>query len=44
MTDTRIVLCPIDFSELSRRELALATEVCATFGARLVLHHNIALY
>ena len=42
MTDTRIVLCPIDFSELSRRELALATEVCATFGARLVLHHNIA--
>jgi nucleotide-binding universal stress UspA family protein len=42
MTDTRIVLCPIDFTDLSRRELALATEVCAAFGARLVLHHNIA--
>lgn len=42
MADTRIVLCPIDFTDLSRRELALATEVCAAFGARLVVHHNIA--
>jgi nucleotide-binding universal stress UspA family protein len=36
------VLCPIDFSSLSDYELALATEVCETFGARLVLHHNLA--
>ena len=36
------VLCPIDFSTLSDFELALAVEVCETFGARLVLHHNLA--
>jgi nucleotide-binding universal stress UspA family protein len=35
------VLCPIDFSSLSDFELRLATEVCETFGARLVLHHNL---
>jgi nucleotide-binding universal stress UspA family protein len=42
MADIGIVLCPIDFSELSRSELALATEVCAAFAARLVMHHNIS--
>lgn len=42
MADIRIVLCPIDFSELSRSELALAAEVSAAFGSRLVLHHNIS--
>jgi len=36
------VLCPIDFSPLSESELHLAAEVCKTFGARLVLHHNLA--
>lgn len=36
------VLCPIDFSTLSDFELKLAVEVCETFGARLVLHHNLA--
>jgi len=35
------VLCPIDFSTLSDYELELAVEVCRTFGARLVLHHNL---
>ncbi len=42
MSLLRNVLCPIDFSDLSRKELALAAEVCAAFGARLLLHHNIA--
>ena len=42
MTDIKTVLCPIDFSELSRRELAVAIEVCAALGARLVMHHNLA--
>ncbi len=42
MADVKIVLCPIDFSDLSRQELALAVELCETFGARLVLHHNLA--
>lgn len=36
----RTVLCPVDFSTLSDRELAVAVELCETFGARLVLHHN----
>jgi universal stress protein A len=36
----RIILCPIDFSDLSARELAIAAEVGRAFGARLVLHHN----
>ncbi len=36
------VLCPIDFSTLSDFELKLAVEVCETFGAHLVLHHNLA--
>jgi universal stress protein A len=36
------VICPVDFSSLSRRELDLAAEVCQVFGARLVLLHNLA--
>ncbi len=42
MTRPRIVLCPIDFSDLARQELALAVEVGEAFGAHLVLHHNLA--
>jgi len=42
MLPIKTVLCPIDFTDLSKKELALALEVCATFGADLVLHHNLA--
>jgi universal stress protein A len=42
MSQIKIVLCPVDFSELSRRELGLAIDVCKVFGARLVVHHNLA--
>jgi universal stress protein A len=42
MLQIKTVLCPIDFSDLTRRELGLAVEVCEAFGARLVLHHNVA--
>jgi len=38
----KTVLCPIDFSDLSRKEVALGAEVSRSFGARLVLHHNRA--
>jgi nucleotide-binding universal stress UspA family protein len=37
-----IVLCPIDFSQLTSRELDLAVQVCEAFGSRLVLHHNVS--
>jgi nucleotide-binding universal stress UspA family protein len=40
--EIRTVLCPIDFTGLASRELDVAVEVCRTFGARLVLHHNVA--
>ncbi|HKA30581.1 MAG TPA: universal stress protein [Candidatus Binatia bacterium] len=36
----RTILCPIDFSDLSVWELAIAAELGRVFGARLVLHHN----
>jgi nucleotide-binding universal stress UspA family protein len=36
------VLCALDFSDLGRSELQLATEVCEAFGAQLVLHHNLS--
>ena len=36
MAAPKIVLCPIDFSDLSQQELALAVEVGEAFGAHLV--------
>jgi nucleotide-binding universal stress UspA family protein len=41
MNPTKTVLCPIDFSPLSRRSLRLAVETCRRLGYRLVLEHNI---
>lgn len=41
MAQIRTVLCPVDFTDLSRSEVALAVDVCQAFGARLVLHHNL---
>jgi nucleotide-binding universal stress UspA family protein len=40
--EIKIVLCPIDFSDISGHEIDLALRVCETFGARLVLHHNLS--
>lgn len=42
MRELRTVLCPVDLTPLSERELELAVEICQTFGARLLLHHNLA--
>lgn len=42
MARPKIVLCPIDFSDVSRQELALAVEVGQALGAHLVFHHNLA--
>jgi hypothetical protein len=34
------VLCPVDFSPVTSRQVDLAADLCRAFGARLVLHHN----
>jgi len=42
MVAIRSVLCPIDLSATSERQVDLAGEVCRLFGARLALHHNLS--
>lgn len=37
----KTVLCPVDFSKVSTKELGLATQICERFAARLVVQHNI---
>jgi nucleotide-binding universal stress UspA family protein len=41
MMNIKTVLCPIDFSPLSDRELGLAAAICERFGARMIVQHNI---
>jgi nucleotide-binding universal stress UspA family protein len=40
MIALQTVLCPVDFSPATPRQVDLAAELCRAFGARLVLHHN----
>jgi len=42
MKSIRRILCPVDFSTVSDRELALATALAERFHAELVLQHNLA--
>lgn len=42
MREIRTVLCPVDFSAATPRQVGLAGDLCRLFGAQLVLHHNIA--
>jgi nucleotide-binding universal stress UspA family protein len=41
MVNLRTILCPVDFSEATERQVLFATDLCRLFGARLVLHHNL---
>ncbi|MEZ5316768.1 MAG: universal stress protein [Vicinamibacterales bacterium] len=41
MLSIRTVLCPVDFSPASSRQVELAANLCRAFQARLVLHHNL---
>lgn len=41
MSAIQTILCPVDFSEASQRQLAVATDLARLFSARLVLHHNV---
>jgi nucleotide-binding universal stress UspA family protein len=34
------VLCPVDFSPATPRQVDIAADLCGAFGARLILHHN----
>jgi len=42
MVAVRSVLCPVDLSPASERQLELAGQLCRLYGARLTLHHNLA--
>jgi nucleotide-binding universal stress UspA family protein len=35
------VLCPVDFTSETGRELALARQICERWGSRLVVEHNL---
>jgi nucleotide-binding universal stress UspA family protein len=41
MLQIRTVLCPVDLTALDARAIDLAVEVCRSFDARLILHHNL---
>jgi nucleotide-binding universal stress UspA family protein len=41
MIALKTVLCPVDFSPATQRQVDLAAELCRAFGAKLVLHHNL---
>ena len=40
MIALKTVLCPIDFSPATSRQIDLAADLCHAFGAKLVVHHN----
>jgi len=42
MQPIRTILCPVDFTPMSERELGLAGQLAERFGAGIVLHHNVA--
>jgi nucleotide-binding universal stress UspA family protein len=40
MLSIRTVLCPVDLSAATARQVDVAGDLCRAFAARLVLHHN----
>ena len=41
MIALQTVLCPVDFSPATSRQVDLAADLARAFGANLVLHHNV---
>ena len=41
MTEIRTIVCPVDFTPISERNLRMGVELCRRMGARLILHHNL---
>jgi len=39
--DIHTILCPVDFSPISRRNLRMGVEMCQRIGSKLVVHHNL---
>jgi len=39
----RNILCPVDFSEFSRRAIRYASEIAARLGARLIVQHTVPI-
>lgn len=42
MRSLNTILCPVDFSEATPRQVKLAADIARLSGGRLVLHHNLA--
>ena len=42
MAAIQTILCPVDFSAATERQVAMAGDLARLFGARLVFHHNVA--
>jgi nucleotide-binding universal stress UspA family protein len=42
MIAIRTILCPVDFSPATPRQVELAANLCLAFNGRLVLHHNLS--
>ena len=42
MNAIRTVVCPVDFSLATSRQVGLASNICRAFGSQLVLHHNVS--
>jgi len=42
MRPIRTVLCPVDLSAATPRQVGMAADLCRLFDARLVIHHNHA--
>lgn len=40
MIALRTVVCPVDFSPATPRQVDLAADLCQAFGGKLVVHHN----
>ena len=41
MREVQNILCPVDFSDATARQLHFAADLCLLFNARLILHHNL---
>jgi len=39
----RNILCPVDFSEFSKRAIRYASEIAGHFGARLIVQHTVPI-